>query len=403
MGQIISVAVSSAYEIYRRTRPRPLAQIEDINVIKQPEDWAWNQRNNDDALQNELNKLKRLISNNLVKTKDLNYARAIKGIKNENLDDTYAKYLFPSDPIWYGPYKTVETYIESQKTSFDTLISYSFNKTKDFYLVRFTDDSNNLNINLIRQMYHCLELFWVKQGNHIDNRSEGKEIYFNHPFNQSQIQMKISTLRSMYGYYNSTRNSFYIQDRFIIADFMKLITIMFGENNIVGYYYDDTVFHPEFTILGSKQHEVLPKAQKMNSSISKNGTRLWSLGGGVKLLQEPQTLHNHIFHTKDTLIEIEKNDELIPTMQEFFNYQYQCILFDIQDFELQNIRSIQVELKQKALLLIADDNVKKIATFLLDGYTIMPPNKRLSGGVIKHKSKKRRSKRRNNKSRRSKR
>lgn len=91
MGQIISIVVSSAYEIYNRRR-RPLEienePMQDINIL--PEDWAWNQRYNDDAFKNELNKLKRLISANLVKTTNLNRPLAIKGIKNENLENNYA-------------------------------------------------------------------------------------------------------------------------------------------------------------------------------------------------------------------------------------------------------------------------------------------------------------------------
>jgi hypothetical protein len=435
MGQIISIVVSSAYEIYNRRR-RPLEienePMQDINIL--PEDWAWNQRYNDDAFNNELNKLKRLISANLVKTTNLNRPLAIKGIKNENLENNYAKYLCPSEPIWYGPYKTVELYIERQTISFDTLMSYSFNKTNDFYLVRFTDGSNKLNLNLIRQMYHCLELFWVQIGNHIDNRSQGNGIIFYNPFGRSQIEMSIRSLRSMYGYYNSKRNSRYIQDRFIIADFMKLIPMMFGkDNNIVGYYYNDNVFHTEFTILGDKQRDVLIKPKQINSSISKNGTRVWALGGGVKLydleptlytLQQEPTKHTlqqeptkHTLqqeptkHTlqqeptkyslqKHTLIPaIENNDEFIQIMQEFFNYQYQCELFDIPEFELSNIRIKQLELKQKALLLITDKNVYKFADNFLDCYTISPI-KNVSGLGIKSKSKRRtKVKRRKNKSR----
>ncbi len=427
MGQIISIAVSSAYEIYN-SRRRPLEienePMEDVNV--QAEDWAWKQKYDDNALKNELNKLKRLISNNLVKTKDLNYARAIKGIKNENLNENnYASYLFPSVPIWYGPYETVELYIERQKKTFDfdTLMSYSFNKTNDFYLVRFTDDSNKLNINLIRQMYHCIELALVEKGGHIDLEADnGREIKFFHPFNQNQIKIKISTLRSMYGYYNSKRNSFYIQDRLIIGELMQLIKLMNFDKDIVGYYYNDNVFHTEFTILAGKQHEVLLKPKIINSAISKNGTRLWSLGGGVKLynlLQEPRlhtftkpsTFTKHTksrLHTKHTFTlqeptkpEIANNDEFIQIMQEFFNYQYQCELFDIPDSELSNIRIKQLELKQKALLLIEDKKVYNFADNFLDCYTISPISGLDINGGLGIKSKKRRIKvkRRKNKSR----
>ena len=415
MGQIISIVVSSAYEIYNRRR-RPLEienePIQDINIL--PENWAWNQRYNDDAFKNELNKLKRLISANLVKTTNLNRPLAIKGIKNENLENNYAKYLCPSDPIWYGPYETVELYIERQTISFDTLMSYSFNKTNDFYLVRFTDGSNKLNINLIRQMYHCLELFWVQIGNHIDNLSQGNGICFANPFDQSRIKMSIRSLRSMYGYYNSKRNSRYIQDRFIIADFMKLIKLMNFDKDIVGYYYNDNVFHTEFTILGDKQRDVLIKPKQINSSISKNGVRVWALGGGVKLYDLEPTLHtlqqDHTLQQeptkyslqKHTLIPaIENNDEFIQIMQEFFNYQYQCELFDIPEFELSNIRIKQLELKQKALLLITDKNVYKFADNFLDCYTISPI-KNVGGLGIKSKSKSKRRtkvKRRKNKSR----
>ena len=86
-------------------------------------------------------------------------------------------------------------------------------------------------------------------------------------------------------------------------------------------------------------------------------------------------------------------------MQEFFNYQYQCELFDIPEFELSNIRIKQLELKQKALLLITDKNVYKFADNFLDCYTISPI-KNVGGLGIKSKSKRRtKVKRRKNKSR----
>lgn len=425
MGQIIStvavgvVGTVAGYAIYRRPlreRQRIHNELPENNgvPIKDP-NWVLKQIRGDKTgvFKIELDKLKVLILRNLISTKDVPHG-ASKAINSNYLDAPNTSFpvpksRFPNDPIWYGPYDTVQRYIESQRNpgqegiSFDTFLFYPFNKTINCYLVRFTDISNKLNIDLIRQMYHCLELFWTDQGL-IDNRTDGLGIDFI-TFDGERYKMSIRDLRSMYGYYNSRRVSYYRQDRFIITEFMKLIEMMNYtpseiDGPIAGYYLDDHIFHPEFTILGRLQRDMLKKPLISISTLAKNGTRIWSLklnGGGVNLEQPSNLLQiEPNLSNKQKLLEMEQplqikptltsqvtssdlpfpgitnSDEFIKIIHDFFNYQYEVVLFDISDLKLSNIRNNQLELNQKALLLITDKNLYHFAEKFLYLYTISP-------------------------------
>lgn len=465
MGQIIStlavgVAVYTWYNrppINRRIENHPpennsevvvnpdVAILQNQNIFTgsieiRPENWAWIRirEHIPNLFANELNKLKILILSNLINIKDLPHG-ASKAISSVNLfkpqDSSFPvpMYAFPNIPIWYGPYDTVQKYITSQHNpgqpgvSFDTFLVYPFNKNKNFYLVRFTNEYNNLNIDLIRQMYHCLELLWVDK-KFIKGSNDGKGINFT-TFDGKSYEILINDLRLMYGYYNLKRFSVYREDRFIITEFMKLIEMMNFTNleidgHIAGYYYNDGYFHPEFTILGTLQHEVLRKPKIASSSLSKNGTIVWSLnGGGVNLdptsnllqiepeldnkqqllemeqpLQIKSILTKEISSTKLPFPGISNSDEFIKIIQDFFNYQYEVELFDISNLELTNIRTKQLELKQKALLLITDKNFYKFTDHFLYLYTIISPVKNIYlmeyiGGKVKSKRNKGKTKR----------
>jgi hypothetical protein len=104
---------------------------------------------------------------------------------------------------------------------------------------------------------------------------------------------------------------------------------------------------------------------------------------------------------------ITNSDEFIKIIQEFFNYLYEVLLFDISDLKLNNIRVKQLELTEKALLLITNKKLYNFTKNFLYLYTISPvsPVEKISpveniGG--KRKSKRRKSKRRKSKRRKSK-
>lgn len=444
MGQAVSTAVNEV--------PVPVPVSVPVSVPIKDTDWAFKgiRDNRTGLFRIELAELKNLVLANLISSKDMPYG-ASKAIKKENFDTSVANfpvplYPFPGDPIWYGPYGTVDQYIARQHNpgqaglGFDTYVHYPFKKTVECYFVRFTNDLRELNIDLIRRMYHCLELLWSMQGL-INGEGNGHIIRFT-AFDGQPIGMKIEGLRRMYGYYDSSRVSYYKQDRFIITEFMKLIAMMDlpPEEPIVGYFLNYSLFHPEFTILGGMQRTVLKKPHIATIVGQENGHFMWKMisGGGVqtsnllqiepnlgdkqkllemgqplqiepnlgdkqKLLEIEPTLTSEIIPSTDLSFPgITNSDEFIKIIQEFFNYQYEVLLFDMSDLKLSNIRVKQLELTEKALLLITDKKLYNFTKNFLYLYTVSPvekisPVENIGG---KRKSKRSKSKRNKGKSKR---
>ena len=460
MGNMIAAVVNDLTEDVEV--PVPVLVPVPINVpVPVPENrrvepliqnWAFTKiilERRGDLYEKELQKLARLVSTNLIRTTDLRH-HACKAILGTNLDKTVPSFpipgsMFPGDPIWYGPYDTVNTYMGRSSinpgqpgTDLDTFLNYPFNKSEDvhYYLVRFTNEANVLNIDLIRQMYHCLELKWAIEGL-ITGESHGKLIRFRSSDGQP-FALEIGTLREAFGYYDLMRKSYYSQDRFIITQFMELIGLMKfpSQEVIAGYFFYNEIFHAEFTISAGLQRSVLKKP-KISIVVGKKGNDTqWKLiGGGVQtsnLLQIEPNLGDKQklleiepnLSDKQKLLEIEQplqiesstdlsfpgitnSDEFIKIIQEFFNYLYEVLLFDISDLKLNNIRVKQLELTEKALLLITNKKLYNFTKNFLYLYTISPvsPVEKISpveniGGKRKSKSKRRKSKRRKSKSKR---
>ena len=348
MGNVISAAANEVTENASVSLPE-----NDPTPITH-DTWAFRKIKGRESgiFRDELAKLKKLVLTNLIRTTELPYA-ASKAIKKENLDTSVPKFPvasspFPGDPIWYGPYETVDEYIKRQHNpgqrglGFDTFIRYPFNKSVYCFLIRFTNDLKKLNIDLIRQMYHCLELKWASEGL-INGENNGQIISFI-AFDGEEIRMSIRGLREMYGYYNLKRLSYYKQDRFIITQFMELIGIMNlpSQEIIAGYFLDnDNGFHPEFTISSGLQRAVLKKPYIATIvGQTPDGQFLWEMmsGGRVQLAQTSNLLQiEPNLSDKQKLLEIEQplqiesstdlsfpgitnSDEFIKIIQEFFNY-----------------------------------------------------------------------------------
>jgi hypothetical protein len=127
-----------------------------------------------------------------------------------------------------------------------------------------------------------------------------------------------------------------------------------------------------------------------------------NLGDKQKLVQPLQiepTLTSEIPSTDLSFPGITNSDEFIKIIQDFFNYQYEVLLFDMSDLKLSNIRVKQLELTQKALILITDKKLYNFTKNFLYLYTVSPvekisPVENIGG---KRKSKRRKSKRKRNK------
>jgi hypothetical protein len=222
---------------------------------------------------------------------------------------------------------------------------------------------------------------------------------------------------------------------------MKLIEMMNFtpqeiDGPIAGYYFNNNVFSTEFTILGILQKDVFRKPFMASVKRNSDGWLMWEIkGGGVNLAQtsnllqiepniddkqkllemdQPLQIESNL-DDKQKLLEMDQplqiepislskitltdfpfqgitnNDEFIKIIQDFFNYQYAVILFDISDLKLTNIRDKQLELTQKALRLITDKNLYNFTEKFLYLYTVSPVEK--IGGKSKRKSRRRKSKR----------
>jgi hypothetical protein len=153
-----------------------------------------------------------------------------------------------------------------------------------------------------------------------------------------------------------------------------------------------------------------------------DGQFLWEMmsGGRVQLAQTSNLLQiEPNLSDKQKLLEIEQplqiesstdlsfpgitnSDEFIKIIQEFFNYLYEVLLFDMSDLKLNNIRLKQLELTEKALLLITNKKLYNFTKNYLYLYTISPVEKISTveniGGKrnkYKSKSKRKRNKRKN--------
>jgi hypothetical protein len=456
MGNVIAAAANDVTENVEVPVTITVPVPENTSVQPLMQNWAFARiRDGQTGLYRiELDKLAKLVSTNLIRTKDLGH-HACKAILRINLDTTVPNFpipgsMFPVDPIWYGPYDTVNKYIGNPTLTpgqigleNDTFLDYPFNKseTVHYYFVRFTNEANVLNIDLIRQMYHCLELKWAIEGLITDEpQYQGKLIRFR-SFDGKQINLPIGSLREAFGYYNLMRKSYYELDRFIITQFMELIGLMGfpPQEVIVGYYFNNDIFHEEFTISAGLQRSVLKKPK---ISIAKRTAKglLWEMvAGGVNLAQtsnllqiepnlsdkqklleieQPLQIEANL-SDKQKLLEIEQplqiesstdlsfsgitnSDEFIKIIQEFFNYLYEVLLFDMSDLKLNNIRLKQLELTEKALLLITNKKLYNFTKNYLYLYTISPVEKISTveniGGKrnkYKSKSKRKRNKRKN--------
>ena len=359
-----------------------------------------------DTFNTELQKLKILIENNLISSKDI--GGACKAINENNLRKRtllcrvpIPNYTYPNDPVWFGPIASVDLYFKhyyhdkSGLRDLNTYVCYKLNKNYNF--IRFTNKQNQINQTLIRQMYTCLELFWENSA--MLSSDKRNVIVKTH---SGYYTYNINVLRETFGYSSNRRNSRYWNDKLIITDLIKLVELMNFQNidPILGYYWDDKEFTEEFTIVGKSLCDIL----KLPIIAKKTSEETWEqVGSGInltptnELLQIEPTINNKAnAFINNTLINKEvsnklnipgiiNSNEFIELIKKFFYYQYDNAFS--KNPNINNNRIKQIEIKQKAIGLITDKNFSYYINNFLDCY--IPSSVKNKGGGKKSKRSKR--------------